>query len=84
MAAPSLPPGGPLAYVVIVKIGMRTPSLRKSFKARTTGRLKRQLKREIIPGYGRRGMGLVKDPSRALKGAVYRRTTFSFWDLFKG
>lgn len=62
---------------------MRKPSLAKSFKARTTGRLKRQVKRAIIPGYGKRGMGFIKDPKRSVKNAIYRRTTFSVWDLFK-
>jgi len=66
-----------------MKFGMRTPSLSRSLKARTTGTWKRQAKRAVIPGYGKRGMGVVKDPERAVKGAVYRRTTFSLWDLFK-
>ena len=37
-----------------MKIGMRKPSLKKSFSARTTGRVKREIKRAIIPGYGKR------------------------------
>jgi len=52
-------------------------------KARTTGRAKRAMKRAVIPGYGKRGMGFVKNPKRAVKGAIYRRTTFSVWDLFR-
>lgn len=40
-----------------MKFGMRTPSLKKSFKARTTGNLKRQVKSTINPLYGKRGMG---------------------------
>ena len=35
-----------------MKIGMRTPSLSKMLKARTTGRAKRAVKRALIPGYG--------------------------------
>lgn len=66
-----------------MKIGMRRISPMKSLKARTTGRAKRAIKRAVIPGYGRRGMGFVKNPSRSIKGAIYRRTTFSFWDLFR-
>ncbi|MCS4492266.1 hypothetical protein NXT00_07635 [Corynebacterium sp. ES2715-CONJ3] len=62
---------------------MRKPSLKKSIKARTTGRAKRAVKRTLIPGYGQRGMGLVKDPKRAVKNAIYKRTTFSLWDLFR-
>lgn len=34
-----------------MKFGMRTPSLKKSFKARTTGKAKRKLKKAVIPGY---------------------------------
>lgn len=62
---------------------MRTPSVRRSLSARTTGRAKRAIKRQVIPGYGRRGMGFVKNPSRSVKNAVYKRTTFSLWDLFR-
>ena len=39
-----------------MKFGMRKPSLKRSFKARTTGRAKRAVKRALIPGYGRKGM----------------------------
>ena len=66
-----------------MKFGLRTPSLSRSLKARTTGRMKRGVKRAVIPGYGRRGMGLIKDPERSVKNAVYKRTTFSIRDLFK-
>lgn len=66
-----------------MKIGMRTPNIRTSVRARTTGRAKRAIKRAVIPGYGRPGMGWVKNPRRAARNAVYRRTTFSIWDLFK-
>ena len=66
-----------------MRIGMRTPSVKRMIKARTTGRAKRAVKRAVIPGYGKRGMGFVKNPKRAVKGAIYRRTTFSVWDLFR-
>ena len=66
-----------------MKIGFRTPSLKKVFKARTTGRAKRLIKNSINPLYGRKGMGFIKSPKRSVKNAVYHRTTFSFWDLFK-
>jgi hypothetical protein len=66
-----------------MKFGMRKPSISRSLKARTTGRAKRSVKRAVIPGYGQRGMGLIKDPKRSVKNAVYKRTTFSIWDLFK-
>lgn len=66
-----------------MRIGMRKPSVKRMIKARTTGRAKRAVKRAVIPGYGKRGMGFVKNPKRAVKGAIYRRTTFSVWDLFR-
>lgn len=66
-----------------MRIGMRKPSVKRMIKARTTGQAKRAVKRAVIPGYGKRGMGFVKNPKRAAKGAIYRRTTFSVWDLFR-
>ena len=33
-----------------MKFGMRKPSPRRSFKARTTGKWKRQAKKALIPG----------------------------------
>lgn len=61
-----------------MKIGLRTPSLKKSFKARTTGKLKRTLKRSVNPFYGKKGVGFIKNPQKAVKGKVYRKTTFSW------
>lgn len=66
-----------------MKFGLRSPSLKRSLKARTTGRFKRAMKRSINPFYGKRGMGILH-PQRALYNRVYRRTTFSVMDLFKG
>ena len=66
-----------------MKIGMRTPSLKKSFKARTTGRAKRAVKSAINPLYEKKGMGYVNNPSRAIKKKVYKKTTFSIFDIFK-
>jgi len=65
-----------------MKFGMRTPSLKRSISARTTGRLNRAVKKAIIPGYGRKGMGILH-PKKALYNQVYRRTTFSIFDLAK-
>lgn len=61
---------------------MRKPSWKKSLSARTTGRAKRAVKRAVIPGYGKRGMGWLH-PKRALYNRVYRRTTFSIFDFGK-
>lgn len=66
-----------------MKFGMRTPSLKRSISARTTGQLKRSVKRAIIPGYGKKGMRWIKNPKKALYNKVYHKTTFSIFDLFK-
>ena len=62
---------------------MRKPSLKKSIKARTTGKAKRALKKAVIPGYGKKGAGWLKDPKKAAYNKVYKKTTFSIFDLFK-
>jgi len=64
-----------------VKVGLRTPSIKKSLKARTTGRAKRAVKRATNPLYGKKGMGVIKDPKRAAKNAVYKRTTVGVSDI---
>lgn len=66
-----------------MKIGMRKPSLKKSLKARTTGKVKRKVKKSVNPLYGKKGVGVVKNPKRSVKNKVYKKTTFSLWDLLK-
>lgn len=66
-----------------MKFGFRTPSLKRSISARTTGRAKRAIKRAIIPGYGRRGIGLLTNPKKSLYNRVYCRTTFGLGDVLK-
>lgn len=66
-----------------MKFGMRKPSLKKSLKARTTGKAKRAVKKSINPTYGKKGAGFAKNPSRAVKNKVYKKTSFSLWNLFK-
>lgn len=63
-----------------MKIGIRKPSFKKSIKARTTGALKRKVKSEINPLYGKKGVGLIKDPKRSINNKIYKKTAF---DLFK-
>lgn len=66
-----------------MKFGMRKPSIKKSIAARTTGRAKRIVKKAIIPGYGKKGTGWIKDPKKAAYNKIYNKTSFSIWDLFK-
>ena len=58
-----------------MKIGIRTPSLKKSFKAGTTGRLNRTLKKSVNPLYGKKGMGYIKNPEKAIYNKVYHKVT---------
>lgn len=57
--------------------------MKKRVKARTTGKLKRKVKSSINPFYGKKGMGWVRNPKRALYNKVYNKTTIKFDDLFK-
>ena len=66
-----------------MKLGARKPNLKKSLKARTTGKAKRAIKKALIPGYGEKGTGLIKDPKKAVYNKVYNKTSFSIFDLFK-
>lgn len=68
-----------------MKFGMRKPRPvpMRSIKARTTGKAKRAAKKAIIPGYGQKGMGWLTDPKKAAYNKVYKKTTFSIFELFK-
>ena len=66
-----------------MKFGFRTPSLKRSISARTTGRAKRAVKKALIPGYSKKGTGWLKNPKKAAYNKVYNKTTFSLRDLFK-
>lgn len=65
-----------------MKIGIRTPSIKKIFKARTTGKAKRAIKKAVNPLYGKKGMGLLH-PKKAVYNKVYKKTTIGFGDIFK-
>ncbi|NFO10943.1 hypothetical protein FDB29_07435 [Clostridium botulinum] len=64
-----------------MKVGLRKPSIKKSIKARTTGKLKREIKRSINPLYGKKGMGYINDPKKAIYNKVYNKTTFGVKDI---
>lgn len=59
----------------LMKMGLRTPSLKKSFKARTTGRAKHAIKRAVISAYGKKGTGFINSPKKAMYNKVYQKTT---------
>lgn len=64
-----------------MKIGFRKPSIKKSIKARTTGKIKRKVKKAINPFYGKKGMGYIKSPKKAVYNKVYNKTTFDTADV---
>ena len=66
-----------------MKIGLRKPSVKKSISSRTTGKLKRKVKRSVNPLYGKKGIGFIKNPKKSVNNKIYKKTTFSIWDLFK-
>lgn len=66
-----------------MKIGFRTPSITKSLRARTTGKLKRQVKKTTNPFYGKKGTGFIKSPERAIKNKIYHKTSFGLNDIIR-
>ena len=58
-----------------MKIGFRTPNLKKRLRARTTGKIKRKAKKMINPFYGKKGIGFIKNPSRSIKNSIYHKVT---------
>ncbi len=66
-----------------MKTGIRKPNIKKSISARTTGKVKRAVKKSVNPMYGKKGTGFVKDPAKSVKNAVYHRTTVGVSDIVK-
>ena len=60
-----------------MKYGMRKPSWKKSLSARTKGRATRAVKKALISGYGKKGMGWLKNPKKAAYNKINQKTTFS-------
>lgn len=66
-----------------MKTGIRKPNIKKSISARTTGKVKRAVKKTVNPMYGKKSAGFVKDPAKSVKNAVYHRTTVGVSDIAK-
>lgn len=64
-----------------MKVGYRKPNIKKSIKARTTGKIKRKIKKSVNPLYGKKGMGLINNPKKAIYNKVYNKTTFSIANI---
>jgi len=64
----------------MMKFGMRKPSIRKSLAARTS------VKRYIRHNLGikaPKGWGWFTNPKKALYNRIYRKTTFSIFEILK-
>ena len=64
-----------------MKFGMRKPSLKKSISARTTTRVNKSIKKNLNPMYGKKGMGYINDPSKAIYNKIYHKATVSTKDV---
>lgn len=63
-----------------MKFGVRKPSLKKMFSARTSPA---RFVRHSLGLKAPRGWGWLTNPKRAAYNRVYSRTTISFWGLLK-
>jgi hypothetical protein len=61
-----------------MKLGPRTPNIKKRASARTTGSVTRRIKSSTSPLYGQKGMGWVKNPKRTAYNKLYNKITFGF------
>lgn len=66
-----------------MKMGVRKPNVKSRVKARTTAKVKRSIKKSVNPLYGKKGMGYINDPKKAMYNKVYNKTTVSVDDLLK-
>ena len=67
-----------------MKYGMRTPNINKRISARTTGRITRTMNNAVNPLYGKKRMGFINDPSKAVYNKVYNKTTKSIDNIIDG
>ena len=67
-----------------MKYGMRTPNINKRISARTTGKITRTMNKAVNPLYGKKGMGFINDPSKAVYNKVYNKTTISVDKIING
>ena len=65
-----------------MKIGMRK-SIYRSPISKVKSKAKRKVKKAVVPGYGKKGTGIIKNPKKAAYNKIYNKTNFSWKDLFK-
>lgn len=66
-----------------MKVGFRTPSIKNSVSARTTGKFNKAVKSSINPLYGKKGMGWINAPKCATYNKIYSKTTVSAKELIE-
>ena len=64
-----------------MKFGVRKPSIKRSISARTTGQIKRTINKSVNPLYGKKGMGYINNPQKAVYNKVYNKTTVGVRDI---
>ena len=67
-----------------MKYGIRTPNINKRISTRTTGKIKRTANKAVNPLYGKKGMGFINNPSKAIYNKVYNKTTISVDKIING
>lgn len=67
----------------MTKIGLRSPSVKRSVTSRTTGRLTRTAKRSLNPLYGKKGVGFITNPEKSVKNSIYHTYTAGVSDLYR-
>ena len=67
-----------------MKYGIRTPNINKRISARTIGKITRTMNKAVNPLYGKKGMGFINDPSKAVYNKVYNKTTISVDNIIDG
>ena len=60
---------------------VRKPSIKKSVSARTKGKITRSIKKSVNPLYGKKGIGLVNDPKKAMYNKIYNNTSIGVNDI---
>ena len=67
-----------------MKYGIRTPNINKRISARTTGKITRTMNKAVNPLYGKKGMGFINNPSKAVYNKIYNKTTISVDNIIDG
>lgn len=79
---PFLINGGKICLEVsIMRMGVRKPSIKRSVKSRTTGRITRAAKKSVNPMYGKKGTGLATNPKRSVYNKAYHKRSIGIFDI---